>query len=573
MGATNTQGSLQRKFILATIVAVTVVLGSTGVFRYFQTSGIERSRVQISTQDALKRLQFSLPVAVWNLDWALAGQVIRSEMTSPAVDQVVITDPSAKKVLLGLRHPTPGEKKGPDEVVEFDGAGLLAEGGTLSGEITREGETLGVVHIRVSFDSVEARLAEQTFYDVASILVTDLILSAVMALLLRLMVIGPIGKLNRVLVEINSGEGDLTVMVPRDADDEIGRIAGHFNDFSAHLAKMLRIIVAESQKLQHSSLTLASTSEQTASATVEISANLKSISDQVSIQTKLTEEVAAASDSISEKILLQSRKLEGQTAAVEDSSRSVQEMSQHLELILENIRTATANFVRLTSSSEGGRALVTHVNTLIQDIFARSDSLLEATAAIANIANQTNLLAMNAAIEAAHAGEFGKGFAVVSDEIRKLAENSRQEAQQTESALKTILATIREVAGASTKVEKAFDELVELVKTTSESEERNTELIHAHAKLSSEVISLLSSFHRSNEEVQLASEEVSRSNQAIGSKIDSLRRVSEEINNGMAEIVQGNRDIDDAIRTITDLSVGNRDSVNLLNDQTGRFKV
>jgi len=565
-------GSLQTKFITATVLAVTIILGTTGVIRYVQTSTQERTRLEYSAQDALKRLQFNLATAAWNLDWALAEQVVRSEMTAPSIDQVVISDPESTKVQLALRHQE--AKDSPELLVEaFDGAELLQNPSVLSGEITREGEVLGFVRVLVSYGEVEARLADQTLYDLVTIALTDLILSAVIFLLLRVMVVGPLGKLNRVLVEINSGEGDLTVQVPQHANDEIGRIAGHFNDFSSHLAKMLRIIIAESQKLQNSSLVLASTSEQTASATVEISANLKAISDQVTVQTSLTEEVASASTSISKKISLQRDKLEGQTSVLDDTSTSIQEMSQHLGLILENIQKATANFERLTSSSEGGRALVTQVNTMIQDIFARSDSLLEATAAIANIANQTNLLAMNAAIEAAHAGEYGKGFAVVSDEIRKLAENSRQEAQQTENALKTILATIREVAGASTQVERAFDELVELVRYTSEAENRNTELIQAHASISTRVIDLLASVDRSNQEVETASTEVASSNEAIASKLDTLRRVSAEIHNGMTEIVQGNRDIDSAIRTITGLSVENRDSVTQLNDQTNRFRV
>jgi len=109
-----------------------------------------------------------------------------------------------------------------------------------------------------------------------------------------------------------------------------------------------------------------------------------------------------------------------------------------------------------SSSEEGGHGLK-EVSVDIQEIAKESDGLMEINAVMENIASQTNLLSMNAAIEAAHAGEAGKGFAVVADEIRKLAESSSDQSKTIGTVLKKIAESIKNITGSTDNVLKKFE--------------------------------------------------------------------------------------------------------------------
>ncbi len=146
-------------------------------------------------------------------------------------------------------------------------------------------------------------------------------------------------------------------------------------------------------------------------------------------------------------------------------------MLANIQSVTQTLMKNVENVTELTQSSEAGHEGLRDVAYDIQDIARESEGLLEINAVMENIASQTNLLSMNAAIEAAHAGESGKGFAVVADEIRKLAESSSEQSKTISTVLKKIKASIDKISLSTDNVLKKFEVIDRGVKIVAEQEE------------------------------------------------------------------------------------------------------
>ena len=179
---------------------------------------------------------------------------------------------------------------------------------------------------------------------------------------------------------------------------------------------------------------------------------------------------------IQQSIQTMSEQLSGhvseQAAAVTQSAAAIEEMLANIQSVTSSLQKNTENVKELQESSEIGHTGLSGIATDIQEITRESESLLEINSVMQNIASQTNLLSMNAAIEAAHAGESGKGFAVVADEIRKLAESASKQSKTISTVLKKIKSSIDTITKSTEDVLRKFDAIDEGVKTVAEQDKR-----------------------------------------------------------------------------------------------------
>ena len=383
----------------------------------------------------------------------------------------------------------------------------------------------------------------------------------------------PIRQMEETLKDIARGEGDLTRRIDDRRRDEIGRMAESFNVFTANISSMLRGIRSSGEALAGIGQDLSSSMEETAAATNQIAANIASVRAQTASQASSADGSRSAVARIAGSIDALGARIADQAASLQQSSASIEEMVANIRSTTVNLERLGGSFKTLVEASDGGKTALGKVNAQIREISGQSEALLETNAVISSIASQTNLLAMNAAIEAAHAGEAGRGFSVVADEIRKLAELSASRAKETARTLKAVKATIDAVVGTSTGAEAAFGRILALI---SALDNLQAEITQAMAEQSEGSLQVLESLNRMNaitQDIRDAAEDMRGDSRTVEDEVSALVRLSREIEGSMDEMSRGAAEINQAMRSAADLGLANREKIQGLVAETKRFKI
>ena len=410
-----------------------------------------------------------------------------------------------------------------------------------------------------------------------NIIIVLIIVALIAGVLLSVTIISsiakPIVRVADTLKDIAQGEGDLTRTVNIKSSDEVGDLAKYFNQTLEKIKHLVIIIKNEAQKLSDIGNDLSNNMAQTAAAVNEITANIQSIKQRVINQSASVTETNATMEQVTVNINKLNVNVENQTHNVSQASAAIEEMVANIGSVTDTLVKNGANVLTLREASEVGHTGLSEVATDIQEIARESEGLLEINAVMENIASQTNLLSMNAAIEAAHAGEAGKGFAVVADEIRKLAESSSEQSKTISTVLKKIKESIDKITHSTQNVLNKFEAIDSNVKTVSEQEENIRHAMEEQGQGSKQILDGIEKVTEITRNVKNGSQEMLVGAQEVIKESQNLERVTEEITSGMNEMANGADQINIAVHQVNDLSGKNRDGIDSLMKEVARFKV
>jgi methyl-accepting chemotaxis protein len=352
---------------------------------------------------------------------------------------------------------------------------------------------------------------------VTTLLVAGLIIGALLAITITAVIVTPLRDAAIALDDIAEGEGDLTRRLEQHGNDEIAHMAGGFNRF---IGKIRQII------------------QQVAEAVSQLNAS--------------TEEMGNATSQSTQTIMQQKEETAQIATAVSEMSASARDVARHAELTAEAASQADKDTSQsrqvVTQALEGIQALGSEIQQtadVIQRLGDDMQSIGEIINVIRGVTEQTNLLALNAAIEAARAGEQGRGFAVVADEVRTLADRANQSTNEISEKVGSLLQHAQSAVKRMQNNSDAAQSVVGLANNASESLEAVTQAVSR----------------------------INDMTYQIASAAEQQSKVAEEVDTNIENISQMATSADEAARLVSNGSASLQQMAENLNGMVARFKV
>jgi methyl-accepting chemotaxis protein len=462
------QTSLLIKTISQITIGLTVLLVILGTIGYNNTKNDLEQAANADAQHVIDRLSANLPISIWNYDANTAGKSIDSEISSDFINSIsIITN---GKVFMSRAKSLDGsitEKKNSPRASAFTLKKQLKfeEDGALN--------PVGELTIVYNQDRTEAALNDAFNLEIFRIILLDIAAAILVTLIIRSSVIHPITSIRNAIEDIAQGNGDLTKRLPEKGVKELAQLSGSFNAFVTRLDELVKNINI--------------TSLQMADKSKDGQRHVENIRVELNKQKQEIDLVASASTELSSSTEM----VAGNARQAAESARVANISAQESHHIVDD----AVSTIRSLSNE------INQISDIIQTLVKEGENIGAVSGVIQGIAEQTNLLALNAAIEAARAGEQGRGFAVVADEVRTLAQRTQQSTEEinqmisrlqksTEVADQAIRKGNENAESSVTKIEQAGQSITNVAEHVNSINEMNSQISQAASEQSSVIAEL-----------------------------------------------------------------------------------
>ena len=408
---------------------------------------------------------------------------------------------------------------------------------------------------------------------IIAVALVSILISIAVAFFLAKMITNPLNSSVVLLKDISEGDGDLTKRLPQNGNDELSDLAIYFNKTIEKISSLISSIKGESTVMDSVASNLSLNMNETTGAVQKIDENVGLIKNQITLQEGDVSKTSDMVKRISENIEKLSANVEEQALRVSQGASAIEEMVKNIRSVTEILEKNDKSVHELSDSAEKGRIVVKKTVDLTDKIYENSDGLMEASNIISSIASKTNLLAMNAAIEAAHAGEVGKGFAVVAGEIRNLAEDSTVQGKKISEALIGLKDLIAEISASSKDIKDQFEKIFSNTQEVSEQESVIKSAMDEQSSGSQQILNVIHDINSLSQEVKTDIVEMNKDGQTALGQIENLSELSVQISGNMDKISSEISDITHSVSDVNEQTHKNKDSIGHVTREINKFKI
>jgi len=398
-----------------------------------------------------------------------------------------------------------------------------------------------------------------------------LVCGLVVAMLIGISIAKPMVGMAETLKDV--GKGDLTKRIDVSSKDEIGVLSENFNTTLDGITGLVFNIRQEADMLSGIGHDLADKMNETAAAVNHINNNIQNIQGRVINQSASVSQTHATMEQVVKNIDKLNGHVENQSGNISMASSAIEQMVANTQSVTNTLVKNTENAKALMEASEIGRGSLSEVAANIREIAQESEGLMEINSLIDNIASQTNLLSMNAAIEAAHAGDRGSGFAVVAGEIRKLAESSGEQSKIISQVLKKMKASIDHITASTDNVMDKFEAIDTMVRVVVEQEDHIRTAMEEQGLGGRQILKGVGNVNEITRQVKSGSREMHEEAKEVIQESENLEKATKEISFGMNEMASSAEQINKAVNGVNQMSFRNREGIAHLVREVSRFKV
>lgn len=403
------------------------------------------------------------------------------------------------------------------------------------------------------------------------IAIVAVILNLIATIIISLIITKPISRFSNVIKDLSHGDGDLTTVIDSYSRDEMGTMAEYLNSFINKLRLIISDIKDTALHTVHIKNNLSSGTAETSAALQQITKSINEIEDRVHFLGTNMNSSNSRVDNISGNIRSLNGLIETQSTLIEQSTAAITEMTSSISSVADITERKRNASEKLVNTAAEGREVISRTQTAVEVIKEQLHSVKDMANLITDIASRTNLLSMNAAIEAAHAGDAGKGFAVVADEIRKLAESSSVNSTKIQEILTRTENAMEETDALSKESGKKFshidDEISEVVNAFNEIYTSTHELKAGGNELLDAIRHLRDSSLSVKEKSMIIHDDAG----SVKEIMEDTRRSAEEVIIAITEINTGANEISRSMNDVTEHTEKIGETGDILHEHVNKF--